>query len=131
MDYQVVSIQTVSGITWLYLRCDFYSGDILVHKNDFVMQIRPTHTFYVGRPLDPDDPDDIPNPRDFVTIENDVRAEIVANIERYVERLEGRQNAPADSRDRRIRSDERDPLGLLARPDVVDLIGQRRRPSPP
>jgi hypothetical protein len=131
MDYQVVSIQTIENTTWLYLRCNIYAGDILVHKNDFVMQIRPAHTFYVGRPLDPDDPDDIPNPRDFVTIPNDARAEIIGNIERYVDRLSGRPGAPADSRDRRIRADDRDPLGLLARPDVTDLIGQRRRPPRP
>jgi hypothetical protein len=136
-EYEIGKIETLENSTHLYLQVDFYNGARLIHRNDFVMQIAATHTRYTGPMEIPPDfpftplPDPDPDPRYWLTTDTDVPAEIIANIERYGLRLERRQNVPPDSRDARIRSDTADPLGLLARPGVSDLVGQRRTPPAP
>jgi hypothetical protein len=132
VNYEIVKIETLTESTLLYVEVDFYNGARLIHRNDFVMQIPATITRYTGPMEIPPDfpftplPDPDPDPRYWLTLETDAPAEIVSNIERYITRIEQRQALPGDSRDSRIRSTPADPLGLLARPGVAALVGQRR-----
>jgi len=117
MKFKITKIETVKGSHRLYVDVAFLDGGKIVHRNDFVMQIAPVHREYTGE----EGPNgEILDPKAYEERENDVAAEIVANIRRYVERADMKR---ADNRDSRIKTEDTDPLGLRAKEGVTDLIG--------
>jgi len=96
----------------------------LVHRNDFVMRIAPTKTVYTGPDLDEGD---VLDPGDVETVDVDVRAEILANIRRYVGRANAGGRYAADYRSQALKeaASDTDPLGLRARTGVSELVNSR------
>jgi len=118
MKFKITKIETVKGSHRLYVDVAFLDGGKIVHRNDFVMQIRRTHREYVGA----EGPNgEILEPKAYEEQANDVAAEIVANIRRYVARVDMKRRV--DNRDQSIVTEDTDPLGLRAAPGVADLIG--------
>jgi hypothetical protein len=151
MDYRVVGLETVEGTGLLYADVEFLEGGQVVHLNDFVMKIFPTRLVYTGP--DPETLEDenviytevedevevngekvvvkriVVKPEYLAEQETDVKAEVIANIERYLDRLESRGIHLRDTRTRSIKRDNSDPLGLMNKPGVSGLVGQVRRPA--
>lgn len=127
-QFEITDIKTVARSTLLYIEVDFYDGETVVHRNDFAMQISPTQRIYIGPPLDPGDPDPIPDPGDYEIVETDVRAVILANIRRYIDRVDEGLSPPFDARSTPLRRTkvDTDPLGLRGKPGVSDLVGGGR-----
>lgn len=119
MKFKIALMRTVKGTNYLYLDVAFLDGGKIVHRNDFVMGIRPTHRRYTGRE-GPDGERLDEGPEYYEEYGTDVAAEIVANIRRYAARSPMER---ADDRDPGIRTEDTDPLGLKAAPGVADLIG--------
>lgn len=119
MKLKIVGIETVKNTNYLYVDVEFLDGGQVVHHNDFIMQIAPTHRRYIGRVGENGEQLD-KGPEYFETYDNDVAAEIVASIRRYVERATMKR---VDNRDSRIQTEDTDPLGLRAASGVADLIG--------
>jgi hypothetical protein len=117
VKFKIEGMQTVKGSNRLYVDVAFLEGGEVVHRNDFIMQIAPTHRRYVGD-LGPDG--EILDPKAYEEYETDVAATIVANIQRYAARAAMKR---ADNRDLGIITEDTDPLGLRAKPGVADLIG--------
>ena len=119
MKFKIMRIETLKGTNYLYLDVIFLNDDNkIIHHNDFIMQIAPTHRVYVGR-IGPDGEQLDTGKEYFKIYDNDVAAEILANIRHYVARATMKRS---DNRDQRIITEDTDPLGLRARPDVAALI---------
>jgi hypothetical protein len=119
MRFRIERIETVRGSQRLYVDVAFLQADKVVHRNDFIMEIRPTHVEYIGR-VGPDGERLDQGPEYYEERANDVAAEILANIRRYAGRATIRR---LDNRDGGIATEDSDPLGLRAAPGVAELIG--------
>jgi hypothetical protein len=119
MRFRVTDIKTVEKTNLLYIDVEFLDQGQVVHRNDFIMQLRPTHRVYVG-PLGPNG--EVLDPKAYEERETDVPAEILANIRAYVARTDFAK-VRFDHRDPGVRREDTDPLGLRARPGVAVLVG--------
>jgi hypothetical protein len=119
MKFKIIEIQTVKGTGRLYVDVAFLDGGQIVHRNDFVMELRPTHRRYIGRVGENGEQLD-KGEEYFEEYDTDVAATIVANIQRDAARAAMKR---ADNRDPGIVIEDTDPLGLRAKEGVADLIG--------
>ncbi len=144
MIYKIVEVSTdkASGHTYVLVHFWRRKADARANKpprrvNDFLMQLRPTGVRVVtdangwfkrkdGVFIDPETLDpEVPEPEwERENYDRDVPAEIRANIEAYWERAEAK-DFPAEHSDPRIKRDNSDPHGVLARPDVAALKGAK------
>ena len=140
MFYQIVEVSTdkASGHTYVLVhfwrdKADQVKGKPPDRVNDFLMQLRPTGERVVtdgngwykrlsdGVFIDPTKlADDDATKWEWETYDRDLPAEVKANIEAYWERAEAK-GYPGDQADPRIKRDDSDPYGVLARPDVGAL----------
>ena len=143
MFYKIVEVSTdkASGHTYVLVhfwqkREDFTARKPPYRKNDFLMQLRPTGERVVTNPqgwpkrkdgvfIDPQTLQlDAPEPEwEREILDRDLPSEIRANIEAYWERALILP-LPFDHTSHRIERDERDPHGVLARPDVRAMRGK-------
>ena len=127
MNFRISRVKTLSSDTaQLYIDIEIYNdAGKLVHHNDFIMQIPRQKLVYIGPVLGPEEQ---PDPADYETQERtraEIRAEVVGNVRRYIQRLKARVN-----RGDHVRFDDRtpmtvedsDPDGLVA--DIIGLAGQ-------
>ena len=121
MFYKIVEVSTdkASGHTYVLVhfwqsRKDFTLRKSPYRKNDFLMQLRSTGT----RLIDEDNP-----ALGSEAFDRDLPAEIRTNIEAYWKRALILP-LPFDHTSHRIERDERDPHGVLARPDVRAMRGR-------
>ena len=119
IKFKITWIETVKGTHYIYLDVAFLKGGQVMHRNDFIMQIQPVYRIYIGR-VGPNGEQLDQGDEYFEQHDTDVRAAILDNIRRYVARAD---LAVKDNRDRGIRTEDTDPLGLRARPGVAELIG--------
>lgn len=144
MHYRIEEVSTDRASGHCYVRVSFWTrsadrnrGDPPVIVNDFLMQLRPTGERVItdaeGRFLRADGvfvaPEDVTAEDNAIgwqreSFTRDVPAEIIANIEAYVERAEGRGDA-GDRTATRER-DESDPHRILERDDVRALRNTTR-----
>ena len=140
MLYKIVEVSTdkSSGHTYVLVhfwrrKADQKAGKPPARINDFLMQLRPTGVRVVtniqgwrkrkdGVFVDPATlGPEKPEPEwERETHDRDLPTEIKANIEAYWRRAEAK-GYPGDQTDSRIKRDNSDPHGVLARPDVVAL----------
>jgi hypothetical protein len=118
MKFRIEKIRTVVGTNLLYVDVAFLEDNQVIHRNDFVMQLKPTHTVYIGRVGPNGEPLD-KGAEYFEEHDTDSAAEIVANIQAYASRASMRR---LDNRDRNLSVEDTDPLGLRVRPAVAALI---------
>jgi hypothetical protein len=114
--FRVESIRTVAKTNHLYVDVAFLDAGRVVHRNDFIMQIPARQREYVGD-VGPDG--EILDPEAYEETDSDAAGIIAANIRRYVGRA--KMETP-DARSPRIETEDTDPLGLRARPEVAALV---------
>lgn len=129
MDYKITQIEMVKDSSALYVEAEFLENDEVVHRNDFVMQVKPTRRVYSGPPLAEGEE---PDPENYTVEQVDVAGVITANIESYIDRFEARPQAArkADNRSRKIQRDKVDRLAVLNRAELRALLGQVRQKGP-
>lgn len=120
MKYRIDDIKTVENTSLLYVVVSFLddTGKIVLHRNDFIMQIAATQHWYTHW-ID----DTTPDPISYEEYDTDVKTVILSNVKSYIERLETRTDVPDDLRNSNIKSEDTDPLGLRTKPGVAQLIG--------
>lgn len=143
MFYRIAEVSTdgASGLTYVLVefwpdRVAFERGDVPVLINDFLMQLWPTGQRIVRRAdgwlklldgsfVDPNvgaTLEIVSDQFERETVDRNLPAEIRVNIEAYWKRAQARGDRGSKT-DLRIRRDESDPHGVLARADVVALRG--------
>lgn len=141
MFYKIVEVSTSKASGHTYVLVHFWRDKAAFDAekppdriNDFLMQLRSIGQRVVtnaegwpkrkadGKFVDPGTlgPDKLQPEWERETFGRNLPAEIKANIEAYWQRAEAGK-FPADHTDSRIRRDESDPHGVLARPDVQVL----------
>ena len=140
MFYKIVELSTDKRSGHTYVLVHFWERQALYREgkpptriNDFLMQLRPTGVRAVanasgglkskGGPfIDPSTLgfDRLVPEWEKETYNRDLPAEIMSNIEAYWARAK-MKDYPANHSNARIQRDNRDPHGVLARPDVMEL----------
>lgn len=130
MNFKINNVKTMplgGGKRLLYISIELYSNSgQLIHHNDFLMEIYRAKVTYTGPVLGPEDE---PDPANYSIVQRtraEIRAEVAANIRRYIKRLKDRSagglHVMYDDRDQTLTLSEDDPDGLAA--DIAGLIGQ-------
>lgn len=117
MEYRITSVCTPKETNYTCVDVEFADGDRIIHKNDFVLDIRPTYLEYTGRY----DPDGEMLDETFAEYHTDIEAVVKREIEEYA-RSALIVERKIDSRDRLIEREPIDPLNIHS--VLKGLIGQ-------
>ena len=118
--YKILSTQTVKGTNYVYFDVEFVQGGKVIHKNDFILDIKPTFLEYTGR-VDRDGEllDDT-----FIEHDTDLDKVIKDNVSEYVKNFAPFSDGRLDKRSKGIEKNDTDPLGIRADKQVTDLINK-------